>query len=124
MTGRRVQVPRPPHPHKRREPLPWERPKPLEEDANALRSIQAIRESPSYRLAEQDIDFVRRDDVRGPRLQIEYLKPELILREQGIEHTIVVFGSTRIPEPAAARRKLEALRAAQTAEPGGAEPTH
>jgi hypothetical protein len=58
MTDRRVQVPQPPHPHNRREPLPWERPKPLEEDANALRSIQAIRESPSYRLAEEDIDFV------------------------------------------------------------------
>jgi uncharacterized protein (TIGR00730 family) len=60
----------------------------VEEDANALRRIQAIRESPSYRLAEQDIDFIRRDDIRGPRLQLEYLKPEIMLSEEGIDHTI------------------------------------
>jgi uncharacterized protein (TIGR00730 family) len=93
----------------------------VEEDADALRRIQAIRESPSYRLAEQDIDFIRRDDIRGPRLQLEYLKPEIMLSEEGIDHTIVVFGSTRIPEPAAARRQLEALRTAQAAGPSGVE---
>jgi uncharacterized protein (TIGR00730 family) len=93
----------------------------VEEDANALRRIQAIRESPSYRLAEQDIDFIRRDDIRGPRLQLEYLKPEIMLSEEGIDHTIVVFGSTRIPEPAAARRQLETLRTAQAAGPSGVE---
>ena len=119
MTERRTQMPRPAHPHERREPLPWHRPKPAEEDAEALRRIQAIRESPSYRLAEQDIDFIRRNDFRGPRLQLEYLKPEIILSEEGIDHTIVVFGSTRIPEPAAALRQLKGLRAAQAAGPGG-----
>jgi uncharacterized protein (TIGR00730 family) len=93
----------------------------VEEDADALRRIQAIRESPSYRLAEQDIDFIRRDDTRGARLQLEYLKPEIILSEEGIDHTIVVFGSTRIPEPVAARRQLEALRTAQAAGPSGVE---
>ena len=93
----------------------------MEDDADALRRIQAIRESPSYRLAEQDIDFIHRDDIRGPRLELEYLKPEIILSEEGIEHTIVVFGSTRIPEPAAARRQLAALRAAQAVGPDGAE---
>lgn len=118
---RRTQVPRPAHPHERREPLPWHRPKPVEEDADALRRIQAIRENPSYRLAEQDIDFIHRDDIRGPRLELEYLKPEIILSEEGIDHTIVVFGSTRIPEPAAARRQVAALRAAQAVGPDGAE---
>jgi predicted Rossmann-fold nucleotide-binding protein len=93
----------------------------VEEDADALRRIQAIRENPSYRLAEQDIDFIHRDDIRGPRLELEYLKPEIILSEEGIDHTIVVFGSTRIPEPAAARRQLAALRAAQAVGPDGAE---
>lgn len=86
-----------------------------------MRRIQAIRENPSYRLAEQDIDFIHRDDIRGPRLELEYLKPEIILSEEGIDHTIVVFGSTRIPEPAAARRQVAALRAAQAVGPDGAE---
>jgi uncharacterized protein (TIGR00730 family) len=56
--------------------------------------------------------------VRGARLQIDYLKPELLLEEHGIHQTIVVFGSTRICEPAAARRKVEALRASLAADPG------
>jgi uncharacterized protein (TIGR00730 family) len=107
----------PPHPHHRREPLPWHRPKPADEDPGAPQAIAAIRESPSYRLAEQDIDFIARPDIRGPRLQIEYLKADVILAEQHVDHTIVVYGSTRIPEPAAARRNVEALRDQARADP-------
>jgi len=110
-------VPPPPHPHHRREPLPWHRPKPADEDPGAPQAIAAIRESPSYRLAEQDIDFIARPDIRGPRLEIEYLKADVILAEQHVDHTIVVYGSTRIPEPAAARRNVEALRGEARADP-------
>ena len=46
---------------------------------------------------------------RGVRLQIDYLKAEFSLQQHGVKDTIVVFGSTRICEPAAARRKVEAL---------------
>ncbi|MGO9045938.1 MAG: TIGR00730 family Rossman fold protein [Xanthobacteraceae bacterium] len=104
-------VPSPAHPQQRRQPLPDHRPKPTEEDPRAPRALQAIRESPTYRLAEQDADFIARPDIRGPRLEIEYLKADVILAEQQVDHTIVVYGSTRIPEPAAARRNVEALRA-------------
>jgi uncharacterized protein (TIGR00730 family) len=114
-------VPAPAHPHERREPLPWHRPKPAEEDPGAPRAVQAIRASPTYRLAEQDVDFIARADIRGPRLEIEYLKADTILAEQHIDHTIVVFGSTRIPEPAAARRNVEALRGAVRADPDNGE---
>ena len=100
----------PAHPHERREALPWQQPKAIEEDPEALRRVQAILNSPSYRPADTDIDFLAEDDVRGVRLQIDYLKPELLLREHEIDQTIVVFGSTRICEPAAALRKVEALR--------------
>jgi uncharacterized protein (TIGR00730 family) len=114
-------VPAPAHPHERREPLPWHRPKLAEEDPGAPRAVQAIRESPTYRLAEQDVDFIARADIRGPRLEIEYLKADTILAEQHIDHTIVVFGSTRISEPAAARRNVEALRGAVRADPDNGE---
>jgi uncharacterized protein (TIGR00730 family) len=114
-------VPAPAHPHERREPLPWHRPKLAEEDPGAPRAVQAIRESPTYRLAEQDVDFIARADIRGPRLEIEYLKADTILAGQHIDHTIVVFGSTRIPEPAAARRNVEALRGAVRADPDNGE---
>jgi uncharacterized protein (TIGR00730 family) len=110
-------VPPPAHPHERREPLPEHRPKPADEDPGAPRSIAAICESASYRLAEQDTDFLARADVRGPRLEIEYLKADIGLAEQHIDHTIVVFGSTRIAEPATARRNVEALRDAVRAKP-------
>ena len=39
---------------------------------------------------------------------LDYLKPQTLLREQNVAHTIVVFGGTRIPEPEAARRAVEA----------------
>ncbi len=67
-------------------------------------------QSPSYRLAFQDPDFLLRDELRPVRLQLELLKPELILQEHHIESTIVIFGSARIPEPQAARNGLEAAK--------------
>jgi len=111
-------IPEPPHPHRRREPLPWQVAKATEEDPDALHRIQAILNSPSYRLAEEDVDFLARDDVRGVRLLIDYLKPELLLAEHGIRNTIVVFGGTRIYEAAAARRKVETLRKILAADAG------
>jgi uncharacterized protein (TIGR00730 family) len=116
-----VQIPEPAHPHKRRVPLPWHQPKPAEEDPEAPRRLQAIVEAPSYRQADQDVDFLSRDETRGVRLQLDYLKPELLLEQNDIHHAIVVFGSTRIPEPAAARRKVATLRAALAADPGKPE---
>ncbi|PSL16569.1 TIGR00730 family Rossman fold protein [Shimia abyssi] len=56
--------------------------------------------SPAYRLAFSDDDFLCRQELRPVRLQLELLKPELILDEHGIESTIVLFGGARIPEPA------------------------
>jgi predicted Rossmann-fold nucleotide-binding protein len=76
-----------------------------------VRRVQAILKSPSYRPADTDTAFLAEDDLRGVRLQIDYLKPELPLREHQIEQAIVVFGSTRICEPAAALRKVQELRA-------------
>jgi len=56
--------------------------------------------SPSYRLAFDDPDFLCRDELRPVRLQLELMKPELMMSEYGIVSTIVLFGGARIPEPA------------------------
>ncbi|ATG37533.1 MULTISPECIES: TIGR00730 family Rossman fold protein [Phaeobacter] len=56
-------------------------------------------ESPAYRLAFADKDFLCRDELRPVRLQLELLKPQLMLDEHGIESTIVMFGGARIPAP-------------------------
>lgn len=114
-------VPEPAHPRRRREPLPWHRPKPGHEDPHAPAGVKAILESPNYRQADHDIDFLNRGDTRGLRLQLDYLKPEYSLEEHGIGHTIVVFGSTRIPEPGAARKRAEEIEASLAAEPDNAE---
>ncbi|SIR13874.1 hypothetical protein SAMN05880590_112119 [Rhizobium sp. RU35A] len=57
--------------------------------------------SPSYRLAYADEDFLCRDELRPVRLQLELLKPEMILTEMGIKSTVVLFGGARIPAPGA-----------------------
>ena len=92
-------------------------PKGAEEDPEAPGCIDAILARPSYRRADQDIDLLSLDDTRGPRLELDYLKPELLMRENDIEHTIVVFGSARIPEPAESMRRLEKARQMQAANP-------
>ncbi|MDJ0612971.1 MAG: LOG family protein [Rhizobiaceae bacterium] len=55
--------------------------------------------APAYRLAFDDNDFLTSEALRPVRLQLELLKPELILQEQGIESTVILFGGARIPEP-------------------------
>lgn len=55
--------------------------------------------APAYRLAFADPDFLCRDELRPVRLQLELLKPQMIMDERGIESTIVLFGGARIPEP-------------------------
>jgi uncharacterized protein (TIGR00730 family) len=66
----------------------------------------------SYRLAFTDTEFLLREELRPVRMQLELLKPELVQREQGIESTIVVFGSARIPAPEHARARLQAAQEA------------
>ncbi|MBO9450528.1 TIGR00730 family Rossman fold protein [Tropicibacter sp. R16_0] len=55
--------------------------------------------SPAYKLAFADEDFLCRDELRPVRLQLELLKPELMMGEREITSTIVMFGGARIPEP-------------------------
>ncbi|MEZ5563799.1 MAG: TIGR00730 family Rossman fold protein [Gammaproteobacteria bacterium] len=117
----KCRIPAPARPQTRREPLPWQHPKPVEDDSDAPARLKAILESPSYCEADHDPDFLELEEMRGLRLQVDYAKPEMLLTRHGITQTIVVFGSTRIPEPAAARRELEARRAACAADPADAE---
>lgn len=113
----KIAIPPPAHPDRRRQPLPWHRPKPPDEDPDAPSRTKAILASASYVLAEQDLAFLTRDEARGVRLQLEYLKPETLLTEHAIRDTVVVYGSTRIAEPAAARRSVGALRQALETDP-------
>ena len=64
--------------------------------------------SPAYRLSYEDPEFLMRDELRGARLQLEFLKPDILMRDRGIAATVVVFGSARIPAPEDAAARLEA----------------
>uniref|UniRef100_E6QUF8 Putative lysine decarboxylase n=1 Tax=mine drainage metagenome TaxID=410659 RepID=E6QUF8_9ZZZZ len=115
--------PRVPKPHPvidRREPLPWEHPKPPEEEAEAETRLHAIMQHPSYVEPDHDVDFLHTDGMRGVRLQLDYEKAERILVQHGIERTIVVFGSTRLREPDTARHELAAIRLESASHPGDA----
>jgi uncharacterized protein (TIGR00730 family) len=77
--------------------------------ATAREELQAKRDTPittryagegsAYEFAYADNEFLTRRELRGARLQLEYLKPDLIQRELGIHNTIVVFGSARFKSP-------------------------
>ena len=96
-----------------------------EQEAHAIKppSRYAGPES-AFSLAFTDTEFLLRDELRPVRMQLELLKPEIVQAEQGIESTIVIFGSARIPSPedaamnlvsAQAAKQPQALRRAETA---------
>src|SRR6266545_8283203 len=74
---------------------------PAREEAEAARQTTSSpqTESPAYRLAFQDTEFLLREDLRPVRFQLELLKPELLLEEAKIGSTFVFYGSARIPSP-------------------------
>jgi len=53
----------------------------------------------TYKLAWSDEEFMTRRELRAVRLQLELLKPEMILAERGIRSTVILFGGARLPEP-------------------------
>jgi uncharacterized protein (TIGR00730 family) len=63
---------------------------------NVAANRLAILESPTYLLAEIDVDFLKRKENRPLRMQLELLKTETLLREHHIDATVVVFGGTQI----------------------------
>lgn len=84
-------------------------------------NLKAILESPSYRIAAEDTDFLLRPELRPVRLQLELLKPEMILEEQGVESTIVLFGGTAIVEKHHAEERLKIAKLNLEVDPQNAE---
>ncbi len=107
-----LKVPKPPQKTCRQEILPSQRPKPAWEDPDAPKNIETLLNSPNYRRADEDPDFLKQDAARGVRIQVDYLKTELLLKQYGIEHTIAVFGGTRIVEELEAKKNLEEIKKA------------
>ena len=81
------------------------RPHPFRDSSQDIAATHRIPDTPqtrapAYRLAFADPDFMTREELRPVRLQLELLKPQLMLDERGITSTVVLFGGARIPDPA------------------------
>lgn len=77
---------------------------PLPHSDEDLERSKSVPDTPqtraeTYRLAWNDPDFMTRRELRAVRLQLELLKPEMILAERGIRSTVILFGGARLPEP-------------------------
>jgi uncharacterized protein (TIGR00730 family) len=80
--------------------------------------IRAIKQSPSYRVAHLDTEFTSRVELRPVRLQLELLKPELVMQKEGVSSTIVVFGGTRVLERPEAEERVQRAKKALARKPG------
>jgi uncharacterized protein (TIGR00730 family) len=101
----------------RKEPLPQAVLQVPPDDPEAEQKVKRLMRNASFIRADRDPDFLQRDELRPTRLLLEYLKPELGLRDAGIESTIAVFGGTRVMEPTIAKRNLMKAKAALKKKP-------
>lgn len=83
--------------------------------------IERLKKSPAYRVAFDDPDFLVSGYARSIRLQAELMKPEITFRRNNIYSTIVVFGGTRIVEPAEAEAELKKAERRLAKKPGDKE---
>lgn len=88
---------------------------------DAEKMVARLKKSPAYRIAYKDTEFIDRDYLRPTRLQLELLKTEMILRHNKIVSTIVVFGGTRIVEPARAAAQVRRVERRLKKKPGDPE---
>jgi uncharacterized protein (TIGR00730 family) len=77
---------------------------PFRDSVTDLRTADEIPQTPqtrapAYRLAFADPEFLTREELRPVRLQLELLKPQMVMDERGIRSTVVMMGSARIPSP-------------------------
>jgi len=85
----------------RRDGENWKALKRSSQDIETVSQVPVTEQTraPAYRLAFNDADFLCREELRPVRLQLELLKPDMMLNEHGILSTVVLFGGARIPEP-------------------------
>jgi len=88
-----------------------------EDVALVANNLNALLQSNSYRLAHEDQELLNSNDMRGVRMLLEISKPEMVLEEQSITSTILVFGGACLVEKVAAERQLAMARQRLDQEP-------
>lgn len=75
--------------------------------ADVEQNLKRILESTSYRIAEDDAEFLKGKYGRESRILAEYTKTERALEDARVVSTVIVFGSARIKSPDVASRALK-----------------
>ena len=74
---------------------------------NNSKNLNLIINSDTYKLAYEDIGLLNRNEMRGVRMLLEITKPDLILEENKILSTIIIFGGASITEESNIKKRLE-----------------
>ena len=77
---------------------------------NNLKNLNLIINSDTYKLAYEDIGLLNRKEMRGVRMLLEITKPDLILEENKILSTIIIFGGASIIEESKTKEKIEDIK--------------
>lgn len=90
-------------------------------DQNRDDRVDELLQHPAYVRADLDPHLLALPEMRGVRLMLEYMKPQLGLYRQDVLSTIVLFGSARIVSPEDAKGRLAAAEQALKESPGDDE---
>ena len=77
---------------------------------NNQKNLNLIINSDTYKLAYEDISLLNRKEMRGVRMLLEITKPDLILEENNIISTIIIFGGASIAEESKTKEKIEDIK--------------
>jgi len=75
--------------------------------SNNLENLNLIINSDTYKLAHEDIGLLSRNEMRGVRMLLEITKPDLILEENKIFSTIIIFGGASIMEESNTKKRIK-----------------
>ncbi|WP_423187147.1 TIGR00730 family Rossman fold protein [Alishewanella sp. d11] len=84
---------------------------------DSLDAIARLQDHQSYKLAFADSDLLMQDELRHVRLQLEYLKPQMVLEQHHVNATVVVFGSARFLSAEQAKKNLQQAQQAYDTDP-------
>ena len=77
---------------------------------NNSKNLNLIINSDTYKLAYEDLGLLNRNEMRGVRMLLEITKPDLILEENKILSTIIIFGGASIAEESRTKEKIDDIK--------------
>ena len=77
---------------------------------NNSKNLNLIINSDTYKLAYEDLGLLSRNEMRGVRMLLEITKPDLILEENKILSTIIIFGGASIAEESKTKEKIDDIK--------------